>query len=296
MIFPKGFDLMMDVAMQLRPTRTMGGKDPFNAFQSAYSSSYLSTLVDEISEATPIDLSGFVKNFMNRYGEPDMGQIIGELESQQMSDSMRAEVLLSQDGDTFRLPVNPPDADPSFSTGHTNYNFDTVEVGTFKAIGRTGLTSTVIESFFPAKYMPYCVVPENELLTPDEYIEKIRGWKLKNRPIRLIITGQINMAFAIENFEWYKQKGTNDIYYTLDLEEYAFANIDPKGYDAPINNQTGLKDRAREAAGVVAAKAVRDPRLVAAGMAIAPVLQASPELKFARDAIYDQMLKWSISK
>lgn len=162
---------------------------------------------------------------------------------------MREEYLLSwrNRSESFRLPVNPLNT-PTLSTGHNNHNFDSLAMGTFKAIGRRGLSHITIESFFPARYAPYCVCSRYDWREPRAYVEMINRWKESNEPIRLIITGHLNMAFAIERFDYELERGTGHISYTLELEEYRFANVPARANEEPVRRETGLRERPREEA------------------------------------------------
>ena len=89
----------------------------------------------------------------------------------------------------------------------------------------------------------------------------IEKWQASSRPIRLIITGYLNMAFAIESFEWTLEKGTGDIHFKLDLEEYRFANTADNASNLPVNENTGLTSRYDEGA-TNNVEAINDPDVV----------------------------------
>ena len=167
--------------------------------------------------------------------------------SYKLSPVKKDEFILSWNnrGEFFRLPVNPLDH-VTLTEAHNNQNFETLEDGTFKAIGRRGLVSLQIESFFPAEHNSYCVVGKDELKEPLEYVEMIKKWKRTNRPIRVIQTGVFNLAMSIERFEYYKEKGVNHISYILELEEYRFSNVPASDNPAPVVAETGLRERPNE--------------------------------------------------
>ncbi len=185
-----------------------------------------------------------IEAWMRQKGLPDYGEALKAPEIQLGVAPLVDEYILwwRNNTESFRLPVNPT-TDPQFSVGHNNHNFDTASLGTFKAIGRKGLTSVTIESFFPDKHMPYVVVPKSDLKRPLEYIKMLEKWKNSNEPIRLIITGYINMAFAIERLDWHREIGTKDIVFSLELEEYPFSNVSEVDYKEPVVEETGLKER-----------------------------------------------------
>lgn len=130
----------------------------------------------------------------------------------ELSWNNRAEVL--------RLAVAPQEV-PEISRSGNNVNYVTTDVGTYKAIGEPGLIKLTLKSFFPNQYYTFCQY--RHFPTPERSVEMIKKWQKSKRPIRLIITGLLNDAFAIESFSYYKELGTGDIYFTLELEQYRFA-------------------------------------------------------------------------
>ena len=134
--------------------------------------------------------------------------------------------------EVLKLPVNPTDP-PEYYIPGNNVNYDTTEVGTFKAIGYPGLETVTISSFFPAHNYKFCTY--SGFPSPEECVAQIKKWQNTRRPIRYINTGVNNDAYAIESFSYKKEMGTGDIYYELALERYRFYN--------DINNETGNMSR-----------------------------------------------------
>lgn len=130
--------------------------------------------------------------------------------------------------EVLRLPVAPT-SPPEIHYPAQNETWNTTDVGPFKAIGHPGLFTVTIEGFFPAQdysFNAYKGVP-----APENCVKAIKRWIKSRRPIRYIRTGVFNEAFSIENFSYYKETGTGDIYYTLELEQYRFLE--------EANSQTG---------------------------------------------------------
>ena len=75
-----------------------------------------------------------------------------------------------------------------------------------------------IKSFFPAK--DYNFSNNAGRKQPLTYVEKIESWRKSGTPIRVIITGTLNMEATVESFVWGEQDATGDIYYTCNLKEY----------------------------------------------------------------------------
>lgn len=134
--------------------------------------------------------------------------------------------------EVLKLPVAPTSA-PELHYPAQNESWNTTDVGPFKAIGQPGLFTVTLSGFFPAQ--EYTFNRYSDTPTPEECVKMIRKWMKSRRPIRYIRTGVFNEAFAIENFSYYKETGTGDIYYTLELEQYRFLE--------EANSETGNKFR-----------------------------------------------------
>ena len=119
----------------------------------------------------------------------------------------------------LRLPVLPPSFQVNVGNLNTIVNIN--DLGDINLIGKSGLKSMTVESFFPAQDYHFC--DYLGFPSPYECTEMIEGWRLSGKPIRLIITETpINIAMAIENFSYGERDGTGDVYFTLDLAEYVF--------------------------------------------------------------------------
>lgn len=125
----------------------------------------------------------------------------------------------------IKLPVLPTEF--KINSAMKNESYDTVSQGEIKLIGLEALNSITIQSFFPSK--EYAFLRDNEY-KGWQYVDIIENWKLRRVPIRLTITDSpINMACAIESFEYGIQDGSGDIYYTLTLSEFKFIKLNQKG-------------------------------------------------------------------
>lgn len=92
-----------------------------------------------------------------------------------------------------------------------------IQVGDINLIGNTGLREISLKSFFPAK--AYNFSNNAGRKQPLAYVEKIESWRKSGTPIRVIITGTLNMEATVESFVWGEQDATGDIYYTCSLKE-----------------------------------------------------------------------------
>ncbi|GEC84685.1 hypothetical protein LSP03_44280 [Lysinibacillus sphaericus] len=116
----------------------------------------------------------------------------------------------------IQLPIVP--ASFKIPSPVNNEVFTTINQGDIKLLGRRGLKSLTIDSFFPSKVYPFS---RNNKYFGWEYYEIIEGWIDKRMPIRLIMSNTpINMLMTIENFEAGLQDGSGDVYYSLALSEF----------------------------------------------------------------------------
>lgn len=124
----------------------------------------------------------------------------------------------------IQLPIVP--ASFKIPSPVNNEVFTTINQGDIKLLGRRGLKSLTIDSFFPSKVYPFS---RNNKYFGWEYYEIIEGWIDKRMPIRLIMSNTpINMLVTIENFEPGLQDGSGDVYYSLALSEFKEITLETK--------------------------------------------------------------------
>ena len=116
----------------------------------------------------------------------------------------------------FELPVKPSDFEIFAASKNTTVNV--IKLGDINLIGNTGLREISLSSFFPAK--DYNFSNNAGRKEPVWYVNTLEKWRTSREPIRVIITGILNMECTIENFYHGEQDATGDIYYTLALKEY----------------------------------------------------------------------------
>lgn len=122
---------------------------------------------------------------------------------------------LQQEGDgRIVLPVKPEDY--TVSVFHRNTVTNVIQLGDINLMGKTGLRSVILSSFFPAKKYNFGSYEAD----PISLVEKIEGWRKSGKPSRVVIGRALNMECTIESFNWGEQDATGDIYYTLTLKEY----------------------------------------------------------------------------
>ncbi len=119
----------------------------------------------------------------------------------------------------IRLAVIPSYFEVTIPHQNTTVNIN--ELGEINLIGKTGLVSMTIESFFPNQQYSFCLY--RDFQKPYEYIKQLLKWKDSGKPIRVIVTGTpINYAMAIESLIYSEVDGTGDVYFTLEVKEYKF--------------------------------------------------------------------------
>jgi len=126
------------------------------------------------------------------------------------------EIWLQKESTKFQLPVLPPEYE--VSEEHRNTTVNVLQIGDINLIGKTGLRELPLSSFFPAQ--DYNFSNNSNRKEPSYYRDTIREWKNSGEPIRVIITGMLNMECTIESFLWAERDATGDIYYDLSLKEY----------------------------------------------------------------------------
>ena len=133
------------------------------------------------------------------------------------------EIWLKQDKESLRLPVLPA----SYELRHVQNNEEVniTDFGTVNILGKRGVSTTELSSFFPNKkygFNQYTGYPK-----PATCVERIKGWM--DEPVRYIVTGtKINLMMTIEEFTYSEKDGTGDIYYTLSLKEYRIPKVPAK--------------------------------------------------------------------
>lgn len=138
----------------------------------------------------------------------------------------------------MELPVVPPEIEVQSPWGIETYNTNTQ--GDITLIGKRGLETLLISSFFPVHDYPFVQFrgrPGESIrmlqLKGWEYVNKLNQWRDRRIPIRFILTAIkesnsfdiINNAYVIEGFNYGPKDGSGDIYYTMLLKEFKFIKL-----------------------------------------------------------------------
>lgn len=132
------------------------------------------------------------------------------------------------------LPVTPEEV--SVQVANKNSTIDINNAGEYNMIGKTGLKSISLSSFFPAK--EYYWVSDSP--QPWDYVDQIEEMRTSGKAVTLKISGtSISFDALIESFEYGVKDGSGDVYFTIALKEYRLPEVIP----AKLDEKTGLKKR-----------------------------------------------------
>lgn len=122
-----------------------------------------------------------------------------------------------QESEKLRLPVSP--SNYAIKKVLNNSSAMVEGLGEVSFIGKPKLSEIPpIETFFPRHEYSFCQY--SPFPTPEESIDLIEKWRFSGKPIRLIVTGKINVQCTIESFQYGERDGTGDVYFSLELKEY----------------------------------------------------------------------------
>jgi LysM repeat protein len=125
------------------------------------------------------------------------------------------QIWLSQGKEKLRLPVLPSGFEATVT--QMNNSVNVVSLGEINILGKRGLKTIPLSSFFPSK--EYGFVQYTDFPKPYECVDLIETWL--DNPIHVIITEtNINMDATIEQWRYSEQDATGDVYYSFDLKEY----------------------------------------------------------------------------
>ncbi|MHC1750781.1 MAG: LysM peptidoglycan-binding domain-containing protein [Cellulosilyticaceae bacterium] len=140
----------------------------------------------------------------------------------------------NDDKQMLRLPVTPSEF--NIEEVQNNSSVNITNLGEINLIGKKGLVTMSLESFFPAN--PYYFCRYQDFPKPYDCVKLIKSWKASGKPIRVRITrgdtkhSFVNYAVAIESFSYGEHDGSGDVYFSLKLKEYVFI----KAVKAQITN------------------------------------------------------------
>lgn len=171
------------------------------------------------------------------------------------------------DDSMIRFPVLPPSYERQMTMNHQQVNVN--KIGTVNLIGKPGLRTIQIDSFFPHEYNEsFCQIGKDELKDPISYCKEID--KMRKKVCRLIITGSleggdgwmlqdaVNMTVLIDSFNWGEKDGTRDFSFSLSLSEYV-KTTSTRAKVKSTKNKT-YKTKAKDTLKKIAKKKLKDPK------------------------------------
>ena len=160
---------------------------------------------------------------------------------------MKRKIVL-KDGDyEMFLPVTPESYTVTAGIRIETVNIDGLGDAVFGGHGT--LASVTIESFFPAQDYPFS---QRIYSDPFEYVGwfKLRSWN--KTVLRFIVTDtDVNIPVLVESIDYGERDGTNDVYFTLVLQEYRemkattiteTETAETTRYDEPVQSQSDVEE------------------------------------------------------
>ena len=124
---------------------------------------------------------------------------------------------LSCEGESVTFPVNPGSYE--IKNPHRNSTLTINALGEMNMLGKAGLRTLEISSFFPAEAYGWEVSYPS--MDPYAYVSTIMGFKEEASPCTITVSGtDISMKCTIESFSYGERDGTGDVYFSLSLKEY----------------------------------------------------------------------------
>ena len=146
-------------------------------------------------------------------------------------------VYLQCNGSRLQFPVAPSSFEVSVKQNNSTVNIN--NIGELNMIGKTGLATMSLSSFFPNQQYTFCACTPS---VPYDYVKKIDSWRTSGKPCRFIVSGTpVNYAVTIETFKWGEHDGSGDVYFSIDFKEYKF--VGNAKDTTQFNALSGMKDR-----------------------------------------------------
>lgn len=125
--------------------------------------------------------------------------------------------------ETLQLPIIPESLEVNFP--HNNEVFSTVDGGDINLVGRPGLKSIQLSSWFPMKEYSFA---KSNVLAPEakEFFVK---YKRERKPLRIVIYNDSgytyhNETYVIEDFT-FGFDSVGDMTYSLSLKQYVYKRV-----------------------------------------------------------------------
>ena len=165
-----------------------------------------------------------------------LDSLVSSLTSSNSTQNQAPKVYLQNAGSKIQFPIPPSSFEVNIKQNNTIVNINSL--GELNMLGKTGLLTLSLSSFFPNQEYSFCQCTPD---SPYNYVKTIDTWRTNGKPSRITISDTpINYAVTIDNFKFSEKDGTGDVYFSLDFKEYKFVG---GALDNTVNSVTGLKDR-----------------------------------------------------
>lgn len=145
-------------------------------------------------------------------------------------------VTLSCNGAVLSFPVDPSEFQCTVKNKNTVINI--INAGDYNMIGKTGLKSLTVSSFFPAQ--KYNFNNYSATTRPYTSVQLVESWRTSGTPCKVSVAATpISFDCLIESFDYGEHDGSGDVYFTIALTEYRY----PQTMSTSADALTGLLGR-----------------------------------------------------
>lgn len=189
---------------------------------------------------------GFVGNLARSYLNSRISSLLGERAA-----GGDITITLSCGEDEVELPVIPEKYTCSVGSIHETVNI--INAGDYLMMGKTGLKTITLESFFPAQEYDFSSGGGD----PWGMVDTIERMRTSGEKIDFSISGSsVEFSCLIDAFEYGEQDGSGDVYYKISLREYREIGTDPAQPDEVTELNERKKPSFLEKAGMNLARNV----------------------------------------
>lgn len=117
------------------------------------------------------------------------------------------------------LPVNPEEL--TLSIKGSNKSVEVIKIGEVNILRERKLKTLDIKCFFPVDEYPPYVLTKGKFENPQFYIDFFNNIIQQKKPVLFTVNDtDISFYVSIEDFNYSRTFGTEDVYYNLSLKEY----------------------------------------------------------------------------
>lgn len=189
---------------------------------------------------------GFIGNVAKSYLNSRISSLLGEGAA-----GGDITITLSCGEMEIELPVIPEKY--TCNVGNTHETVNIINAGEYLMMGKTGLKTITLESFFPAQEYDFSSGGGD----PWGMVDAVEKMRTSGEKIDLGISGSsVEFSCLIDAFEYGEQDGSGDVYYKIALREYREIGADPYQQDEVTELNERKKPSFLEKAGLNLARNV----------------------------------------